>query len=166
MASVRDLLVPILEDVDRFGLKARHLHKHQKLVDRFYRRTIDVPTANCEITAIYQKRFAHYRHSLFTFLGSDGIPWHNNMAERAIRHFAVQRKISGFFYTKGATEYLRLLGIAQTCRFQDKSFLRFLLSGCKDVDMFKESKRRKPQQYCPPPDEEETPAFVAAATIA
>jgi hypothetical protein len=153
VASVRDLLVPMLEDVERFGLKTWHLRKHQKRVDQFYRQTIDVPTPKCEITATYQKRFAHYRGSLFTFLRSDGIPWHNNMAERAIRHFAIQRKISGFFYTKGAMEYLRLLGIAQTCRFQGKSFLRFLLSDCMDVDLFKESKRRKPQQHYPPPED-------------
>jgi hypothetical protein len=30
-----------------------------------------------------------------------------------------------------------LLGIAQSCRFQDKSFLKFLLSEEKDVDLFK-----------------------------
>jgi len=145
VAAVRDLLVPILEDVGRFGLKAWHLRKHKKLIDRFYQRTIDVPTPVCELIATYQKRFAHYRGSLFTFIGGDEIPWHNNMAERAIRHFAVQRKISGYFFAKGATEYLRLLGIAQTCRFQYKSFLRFLLSDCVDVDLFKQSKRRKPQ---------------------
>jgi hypothetical protein len=166
VASVRDLLVPILEDVERFGLKAWHLRKHQKRVDQFYRRTIDVPTPECELTATYQKRFADYRGSLFTFIGSDGIPWHNNMAERAIRHLAVQRKISGNFFTKGATEYLRLLGIAQTCRFQGKSLLRFLLSDCMDVDLFKESKRRTPQQHYPPPEDEGVPAFVPAATIA
>jgi hypothetical protein len=38
-----------------------------------------------------------------------------------------QRKISGSFGEKGAVQYLRLLGIAQTCRFQQKSFLGFLL---------------------------------------
>jgi hypothetical protein len=66
------------------------------------------------------------------------------MAERAIRHFAVQRKISATAFSEtGATEYLTLLGIAQSCKFQDKSFLRFLLSEEKDVDGFKDRKRRK-----------------------
>ncbi len=37
VAAVRDLLVPLLEDVQRFGLKARHLRKHRSRVDRFYR---------------------------------------------------------------------------------------------------------------------------------
>jgi hypothetical protein len=38
-------------------------------------------------------------------------------------------------------DYLLLLGIAQSCRFQEKSFLRFLLSGAKDIDAFKEPRR-------------------------
>jgi Transposase IS66 family len=35
--------------------------------------------------------------SLFSFIENDGVPWHNNAAERALRHLAVQRKISGAF---------------------------------------------------------------------
>ncbi|MDB6067826.1 MAG: transposase [Pedosphaera sp.] len=143
LVSVRSLLVPILEDVDRFGLKARHLRKHKQAVERFYKRTINGPAPMCEITATYYKRFTRYRESLFTFLSYDGIPWHNNVAECALRHLAVQRKISGFFFSKGAKYYLRLLGIAQTCRFQNKSFLGFLLSGCADLDQYKEQRRRK-----------------------
>ena len=49
----------------------------------------------------YQKRFDRYRDSLFTFLTQDGIPWENNMAERAIRQLAVQRKISGIVLQAG-----------------------------------------------------------------
>ena len=143
MASVRDLLVPILEDVDRFGLKAWHLRKHKASVERFYERTINGPAPKCEIITTYHKRFTGYKESLFTFLDCDGIPWHNNVAECALRHLAVQRKISGYFFSKGANYYLRLLGIAQSCRFQDKSFLGFLLSGCTDVDQYKEQRRRK-----------------------
>ena len=90
----------------------------------------------------YQKRFARYRESIFLFLIEDGSPWNNNTAERALRHLAIQRKISGSFFKRGATDYLRLLGIAQTCRFQEKSFLKFLLSEERDVDKYKERKRR------------------------
>ena len=70
----------------------------------------------------------------------DGIPWNNNMAERAIRHLAVQRKISGSFGQESTPNYLRLLSVTQTCRFQNKSLLQFLLSGEKDIDKFKGSK--------------------------
>ncbi|BAZ03322.1 putative transposase IS66 (plasmid) [Tolypothrix tenuis PCC 7101] len=78
--------------------------------------------------------------SLFTFLEQDTIPWNNNTAERAIRHLAIQRKISGSFSESGATSYLVLLGIMQTCRFQDKSLLKFFMSGEKDIDKFKRTK--------------------------
>jgi len=91
----------------------------------------------------YQKRFLRYRQSLFVFLENDGIPWNNNMAERALRHLAVQRKISGSFFESGMTSYLVLLGIMQTCRFQNKPFLEFLMSGEKSVSKFKGKKNIK-----------------------
>jgi hypothetical protein len=47
-----------------------------------------------------------YRESLFRFLEQDGIPWNNNTAKRAIRHLAVQRKISGALNWRGAVDYL------------------------------------------------------------
>ena len=141
VAAVRDVLVSIFDDVEKYGLKARHLRKHKRVVDRFYTRTIDRHAYECEIVTKYQKRFVRYRNSLFVFLEEDGIPWNNNAAERAIRHLAVQRKISGSFYRRGAIDYLRILGIAQSCRFQEKSFLHFLLSGEKDVDRYREKKR-------------------------
>ena len=113
-------------------------------VDRFYRQSIDGVTWESDLVQTYQKRFVRYRESLFLFLTEDGIPWNNNTGERALRHLAIQRKISGSFFLKGATDYLRLLGIAQSCRFQEKSFLRFLLSEEEDVDAFKDRKRRRP----------------------
>jgi predicted RecB family nuclease len=139
--SVKDLIVPILKAIDRRGLRARHLHKFTKQVDRFYRTVIDEREYALETTKKYQKRFVRYRESLFRFLEEDGIPWNNNTAERAIRQLAVQRKISGALYSRGAVDYLKLLGIAQTCRFQEKSFLKFLLSGEIDVDAFQSGKR-------------------------
>lgn len=142
LAAVRDLLISIFKDIERYGLKARFLKKHVKSVDRFYKQSIDGIQYQCEIVEKYQKRFTRYRESLFRFLIDDGTPWNNNTAERALRHIAVQRKISGSFSKRGATDYLRLLGIAQTCRFQEKSFFKFLLSEERDVDKFRERKRR------------------------
>jgi hypothetical protein len=52
------------------------------------------------------------------------------MAERGLRHIAVQRNISKYF-GGGINDYLLLLGIMQTCRFSEKSFLEFLVSGKK-----------------------------------
>jgi predicted RecB family nuclease len=144
VAAVRDLLCPILEDARRFGLKARHLGKHRIRVQRFYKEVIIGRDSEGETTARYRKRFERYQGSMFSFIEASGIPWHNNGAERALRHLAVQRKISGAFGEKGAVDYLRLLAVAQTCRFQQKSFLGFLLSRCMDVDEYIERSRVYP----------------------
>jgi Transposase IS66 family len=141
--DVRDLVVPILEAANKYGLRRRNLRKFTKSVDSFYRRVITSRIYWSEPVCTYQKRFRRYRESLFTFLEYDGIPWNNNMGERALRHLTVQRKISGSFYESLAPAYLLLLGLAQSCRFQDKSLLKFLLSGEKDVDAFKPTKRRR-----------------------
>ena len=141
VSEVNTLLTPIFEAEEKYGLKTRHLRRFKKSVDQFFHDNIDKAPSNCELVSKYQKRFQRYRGSLFTFLELDGIPWHNNTAENAIRHLAIQRKISGSFFKNVATQYLRLLGIAQTCKFQDKSLLKFLLSEDIDVDRFKVAKR-------------------------
>ena len=138
--EVRNLIVPIFEAVDRHGLKTRNLKKFHRDVERFYKRSIVGNEYVFEATVKYQKRFQRYKESLFTFLDRDSVPWNNNMAERAIRHLAIQRKISGTFYKKFVRQYLLLLGISQTCRFQGKSFLKFLLSKEEDVNLFKASR--------------------------
>jgi hypothetical protein len=107
-----------------------------------------------ETTARYRKRFERYKDSLFSFIDNDGVPWHNNAAERALRHLAVQRKISGAFSEKGASDYLRLLAIAQTCRFQRKSFLRFLLSRSTSVDEYRDRGKVHPDWATDPSEEE------------
>jgi hypothetical protein len=107
-----------------------------------------------DTTARYRKRFERYKKSLFSFIESDGVPWHNNAAERALRHLAVQRKISGSFSEKGAGDYLCLLAIAQTCRFQRKSFLGFLLSKSKNVDEYKDRSRVHPDWVTDPWEKE------------
>jgi hypothetical protein len=138
--AVRDLVVPMIEAVQGRATKARQLTKFLPAVDAFYARHITSISYKSEVTQKYQKRFERYRDSLFTFLSLDGIPW-NNTAERGIRHLAVQRKISGTFFEEPVSHYLLLLGIAQTCRFQEKSFLKFLMSGELDVDSFRSGKR-------------------------
>jgi hypothetical protein len=135
--------MPIFEAIEKYGLKKRHLNKFKKAVERFYEKTICNRVYESEVTCTYQKRFDRYRKSLFVFLDEDSIPWNNNMAERAIKELAVQRKISGSFFKRVAAHYLLLLGIAQSCRFQGKSFLKFLLSLEKDVDAFRAAKRKK-----------------------
>ncbi len=140
VCAVGNLITPILQDVEKYGLKTRHLHKFKLNVAVFYEKFIDNNVYASDVTQTFQNRFVKYREKLFVFLDIDGIPWNNNAAERAIRHLAVQRKISGSFGQESTPQYLRLLGVTQTCRFQNKSLLQFLLSGEKDIDVFKGSK--------------------------
>ena len=136
LLNVRNMIVPIMEAVEEHGLKTKKLSKFNDSVDRFYQETIN-KTYKSDLSLKYKNRFLRYRDSLFTFLKEDNIPWNNNAGERAIRHLAVQRKISGSFFESLAPQYLLLLGIMQTCRFQGKSLLKFLLSKEKDIDLFK-----------------------------
>ena len=139
--AVKNLLVPIFEAVETYGLKRRHLHKFHAAIDRFYQQHIVGTTYTSDITIKFQKRLQRYRDTLFTFLHEDGIPWQNNTAERALRHIAVQRKISGSFFEHSTHHFLLLLGLAQTCHFQDKSFLKFLLSKEQNIDTFTSPRR-------------------------
>jgi len=140
VGAVGALIIPILQTVEKYGLKIWHLRKFRPNVDHFYEKFINNKVYASDATQTFQKRFMKYREKLFVFLDKDGIPWNNNAAERAIRHLAVQRKISGTFGKETAPHYLRLLSVTQTCRFQNKSLLQFLLSGEKDIDNFKGSK--------------------------
>jgi predicted RecB family nuclease len=132
MVELKNLIIPIFASIEKYGSKKRHFNKFIKNIDEFYNQIILNENYNSEIVLKYQTRFKKHWANLFTFLDSDNIPWNNNMAERGIRHLAVQRKISTFF-DKGVTHYLSLLGIMQTCKFQNKSFLKFLLSGKKNI---------------------------------
>ena len=143
IANIQKLILPVFDAINKYGLKKRHLAKFKKEVDKFYQNNIDDKIYHSELTIKYQKRFDRYRDGLFTFLDYDLIPWHNNTAERALRHITIQEKISGSFFESGLTSYLTMLGIVQTCRFQEKSFLKFLLSGEKNIDDFKPPKTRK-----------------------
>ena len=84
-----------------------------------------------EITIYYKKRFEKNRDKLFTFLDHDGVPWNNNNAEHAIKAFAALRKgLGGTSSEKGIGEYLTLLSICETCKYNALS-TAFLKNGHK-----------------------------------
>jgi predicted RecB family nuclease len=136
------VLKPIIDTIDRYGLKRHHLHKHKEDVERFFR-SLTGQAYGSELARKYQKRLLKYRDKLFVFLDHDGVPWNNNNAENAVKRFASRRKIIGAsFNEKGLREYLVFLSIYQTCRNKHLSFLRFLRSGGLDLDAFAEAGRR------------------------
>ena len=135
------LLRGIITTIDRHGLRQRHLHKHEADVDRFYR-VLERRSFSSELATDYRGRLVKYREKLFTFLRHDGVPWNNNNAEHAIKPFARYRAIAdGLMSETRLRDYLVLLTIYQTCKYRGISFLRFLLSGEKDLDKFHDTGR-------------------------
>ena len=141
--SVKNLIIPIMECIQRYGLSKKYLYKFKYDVEQFYGKTSMDKYYRSDLALKYQKRFIRYRDSLFTFLDHDAIPWHNNTAEGAIRHIAKQRDISMIFSASVTQDYLVLLGIRQTCRFQGKSFFKFLFSGETDLEHFDAHTRKR-----------------------
>ncbi len=134
--SLVSVLKPIIDTIDRFGLKHHFLDKHHVGVERFFRQ-LEAADYQSEVARKYQKRMCKYRGKLFVFLDHDGIPWNNNNAETAIKGYVSRRKLLGAAWTeRGIQDYLIFLSIYQTCRRKGVSFLRFLRSGGLDLDAF------------------------------
>jgi predicted RecB family nuclease len=130
------VLKPIIDTIDRYGLKQCHLNKHKESVANYFA-SLSAQAFASEVAKQYQKRMQRYQDKLFVFLDHDGIPWNNNNAENAIKGFASRRRLLGASSTeRGLQNYLVFLSIYQTCRRKNLSFLRFLLSGKRDVDAF------------------------------
>ncbi|MBI4849936.1 MAG: TM0106 family RecB-like putative nuclease [Nitrospirae bacterium] len=123
------LLTPIIGTIDKYGLKKRHLHLHERSVLRFFKK-IENSEYSSELANNFRRRMVKYRDKLFPFLFYDGIPWNNNNAEHAIKRFVFLRNvINGLSTEESIKENLVLLSICETLRLRNASFFRFLLSG-------------------------------------
>ena len=130
------VLKPIVETVDRRGLKKHFLGKHRSSVYRFYNRISDCLVTS-EAAEKLVSRLQKNRNKMFTFLDFDDVPWNNNNAEHAVKAFAsVRRVIEGPTTEKGLRDFLVLLSICETCKYRNVDFLEFLRSGTKDIDDF------------------------------
>ena len=137
------LLRPIVDTIDKRGLKKRHLHGHKADVGRFFR-GVESRVYSSELAENYQKRLLKYEGKLFTFLNHDGVPWNNNNAEHAVKTFAQYRRdTDGMLSEQGLSDYLVLLSIYQTCKYRGVSFLKFLLSGEGDVEEYCRQRQRQ-----------------------
>lgn len=138
-----DLLRPMVDTVDQFGLKTRFLRKHKRAVKSFFKKITSL-TSRSEVAEKYCNRFLKERDKLSTFLDHDGVSWNNNNAEHAVKAFVFLRKaIGGSSTKKGIAEYLVLLSIYETCKRNDVAFLDFLRSGEQDIHAFAESRCRR-----------------------
>jgi predicted RecB family nuclease len=135
-------LANVVSTIDRWGLKARHLHKHIKAADRLLRQIRKRPFTS-EQAVKYQRRFDKYAESLFTFLRYDNIPWNNSNAEHAVHYFAkVRRFTDGTFTSSSIEEFLTLVTVLQTCEYSGINPLQFLLSGETSLKAMTERRRR------------------------
>jgi predicted RecB family nuclease len=136
VAGFAALLKPMIETINRFGLKTRFLRRHKKDVERFFR-FLSRHEYHTETANRCKTRLEKNRMSLFTFLDYDGVPWNNNNAEHAVKAFAMLRRdFAGVSTENGVRDYLILLSVCETCRVKGVSFLDFLRSGEKDIDAF------------------------------
>jgi hypothetical protein len=122
------LLRTIIETVDSYGLKKRHLHKHKRAAFRFLG-SVNSTDSSSPLVSKYKKRFKKYGEKLFTFLDRNGVPWNNTNAEHAIKRIAKYRMHSdGCFTERSLQEYLVLATVFETCAFNNVNVLKFLLS--------------------------------------
>jgi predicted RecB family nuclease len=131
-----DLLSEILKTVDRFGLRRNHLRRHERSVQKYFGK-IQETDYRSRVAISLQKRILKTQNKLFEFLRHDGVPWNNNNAEHAIKHFAKYRRmVKGRISEKGLSDYLVLLSLFETCRYKGISYLDFLLSQERDIDRY------------------------------
>jgi predicted RecB family nuclease len=127
------LLRQIVDTIDRYGLKKRHLRKHKRSAEWFLH---DVETFHCttEVVSSLKKRINKNKDKLFAFLDYDNVPWNNNIAEHAVKAFTLLRNGMTISTPTGTIEYCILLTVQQTLRYRDMSFLDFLRSGKIAID--------------------------------
>ncbi len=120
------LLKTIVDTIDRYGLRKRHLNKHRAHAARFCDWII-ARDFRSEVAKNYVRRVTKYRNHLFSFLAYDGIPWNNNNAEHAIKSFAKFRRFSNGTATEDTvSDYLVILSVCLTCEYRGLEFLKVL----------------------------------------
>jgi predicted RecB family nuclease len=140
--SFGDLLRPIVETIDRYGLKRRHFSKHKDSASAFIRSTTQ-KNFTSDAMLSYKKRLLRNADALFTFLDYDDVTWNNNNAEHAVKAVARLRNVVSQNWTeRGVKEYLVLLSISETCHYRNINFLDFLRYRSTDLLSFSGRKRR------------------------
>ncbi len=127
------LLRGIVETIDTYGLKARHLGKHKRSAAGFIEHVVGMKCGT-EAGLALKKRMERNRDKLFTFLDYDSVPWNNNNAEHAVRAFTRLRNAMNTSTPKGTREFCTLLSIQQTLRYRGMNFLEFMRSDRMEID--------------------------------
>lgn len=103
-----------------------------KPVDRLH---LEASTAcECKWTAKVCRRLMATEATLWRFATAEGVPPHNNAAERALRHGVIGRKMSFGTDSEGGARFVeRLLTAVETCRHRGRDAQGFWRHACKRV---------------------------------
>ncbi|MGA7496053.1 MAG: transposase [Isosphaeraceae bacterium] len=85
-------LKPMVETIDKHGLKTKFLSKHKRNAEAFLN-WIGKQEVTSDVAQGYKSRIEKYGERLFTFLDYDGVPWNNNNAENALKLVASRRRL-------------------------------------------------------------------------
>lgn len=131
--SFSSLMKNIIQIIDKKGLKKRHLQKYMNPASSFIE-NLRLADFKSEIAIKYQKRIHKYRDRLFTFLENDDLSWNNNIAEFAIKQLALHQNTNQkYFHKSRIDDYLLAMSLYITCKYHNKSFLKFLISQKKTI---------------------------------
>jgi len=133
----KKMLMRLLKDAIRLDemdleedVKKRRIKRLHKRLRTIYESDWSEP--NCQRLS---KRLRKHKDELFTFLEYEGVQWHNNDAERAIRPMVVARKNSyGSRTMNGANNRATLMSISESAKKRNVNFTDFtrtyLLNKC------------------------------------
>lgn len=120
----------ILHDSQKIGIKVKSRKKRLIAKARLEKRIEHLISAryNDKQCIRFVKRLRREKCMLFTFLEKDGVKYHNNDAERAIRPCVVIRKITyGNKSLTGAKALAKLMSVKETCSRRGQNFYDYAL---------------------------------------
>jgi len=127
-AGFKKKLMRLLKDAIRLDEKDLEEYVKERRIKRLHKRLksiyeSDWSEPNCQRLS---KRLKKHKDELFTFLEFEGVQWHNNDAERAIRPMVVARKNSyGSRTMDGAKSRATLMSISESARKRNVNFTNF-----------------------------------------
>ncbi len=98
-------LKPMVETIDKHGLKTKFLSKHKRNAEAFLD-WVGKQEVTSEVAQGYKTRIEKYGERLFTFLDFDGVPWNNNNAENALKLVASRRRLFGTSVSEAGSQGL------------------------------------------------------------
>jgi transposase len=126
--SFKKVLMRLIRDAIRLSERTLDKEVRVKRIQRLHDRLTQIYQSvwvepHCQRLA---KRLKKHKDELFTFLDHEGVKWHNNDAERAIRPMVVARKNSyGSRAIEGAKSRAVLMSVSESAKKRSSNFIEF-----------------------------------------